>query len=139
MIEDAGPYISALLGIIVMFCLLVWLRNRAGLNEMQTGHLYMLYFFGAHTAYEIMNEIDATEYTTTAVYWDLKHLEQCGFVERDPSLDKMVGRYSEYFVMTDAGEAAYKKYAKRWGMDYVEDENKDQMDPRQIYKNARPA
>lgn len=140
MIEDAGPYITALIGIICMICLLVWFKNRQGLNEMMTGHLYMLYFFGSHSAREIMNEIEPSEYTVTAVYWDLSKLASLGYVERDNEYDDVgCGRYGESFRMTDAGEAAYKKYAKRFGMDYYEDENKDQLDPREIYKNARPA
>lgn len=125
MIEDAGTFGYVTIGIILAICIIVWIRNTAGLSEMQTGHLYMLYFFGDHSANEITNEM-SDHYDARSVWNDLVYLEAKGLVSRDsPSQRWGMPRFDIRFSMTDEGEAAYKKHARRYGMDYVEDQKSD--------------
>jgi hypothetical protein len=118
MIEDPGPLVTILIGAIALLCFaFAWIQHRGKINLMQAGHLYLMYFWGAHTAHEVMNEIDPTKYSVTAVYWDLRKLEKLGYVERAPEYDDVgEGRYGHSFEMTDAGEAAYHKYADRFDL-----------------------
>lgn len=123
MIEDIGPIGIAFIAIICVICLIVWFRNRHDLDEQQTGHLYMMYFYGDHSAAEIMNEIDPDQYDCLSVWNDLLYLEARGYVLRDQEYELWgTPRFNIRFEMTDEGEAAYKKYAARYGMDYYDDQ-----------------
>jgi hypothetical protein len=124
MIEDIGPTGLAMIGLVVLFCFAIWFWNykRYPLNEMLTGHLYMLYFFGDHSVEQIKNEMG--DYSRRQIWNDMLRLEELGYVERAD--DNEGGYWLAYdgviWSMTDAGEAAYKEHARHYDIPYDEDE-----------------
>lgn len=126
MIEDLGPVGVALIGTVVMIALLVWAKDRTPkhVNDETMGVLYMMYFWGAHSANQIVSEAidsDCPRDRVREVWHAMMLLEGQDLIENEPPADLGWPSWDQHFVMTDKGEELYKQYARRFDMDYYED------------------
>jgi hypothetical protein len=126
MIEDIGPYGIAFIGIVVLICILVAAKDRypKHVNEESMGILYMMYFWGAHTANQIVREAIDPDYPMwrVRITWDeMRRLEKMGMIEVEHPSELSYPSWEQHFVMTDEGEEMYRTYAHRFDMDYYED------------------
>lgn len=126
------PYWMVVLGIVAMIAILVWARDRykCPFNEVEFGNLYMLYFFGAHSTNDVCNEVDAgfggIPYYARSIYRAFQRLEIMGLVEKDNPIIFGISqfrmtlsvRFEIVYSMTDEGEAAYKRWASKFGYQY---------------------
>jgi DNA-binding MarR family transcriptional regulator len=137
MIEDGGPFLIVALVVIIAICFYFAYRQSKDLNEMEAGHLYMLYFFGVQTPVSIMNEIG--NYSATQVFWDLTKLEKMGLVERSRDDDEFdLGRIGRAFKMTDAGEIEYRRLSELYDLPRaIAVADTFEPDPREAYRCER--
>lgn len=133
MIEDGGTFATICIVALTALCIAMAWKQRKGLSEMEAGHLYMMFYFGAQSAATIKNEL-ADEYTASQVFWDLVKLEKLGLVERTPEWDEVwLGRHGRFYEMTDAGKTMYRDLAEQYDLPYSEPD----FDPREEYKCER--
>jgi hypothetical protein len=141
MIEDPGAVVVVCLFALVVLCFYFAYKQYREPNIWLAGHLYLMYYWGDHDAIAIMNAIDPTEYTVTAVYHDLLDLERRGYVARAPEHDNVgEGRYGHAYSMTDTGEAKYHKLATLYGLPHEPSVGTiiaEPEDPREAYQCER--